>query len=129
MFSLPRHIFKVVSVFLTMWVYSVSPQVVIKDIEFIVENGIRGTRRVLATSEAPSMVECAARCLEEGFCSDFNFRPGQCELMSAVDSCRITAPGWSHGYECVGKSPMPTRAIKVYTIDKDTARENSGIIM
>ncbi len=75
----------------------------ITDVKFEIEKGTRYECGVIDSRSARSMLECSAVCAQDETCYGFNFGSGQCELLSATASDRITAPGWTHGYYPTGK--------------------------
>ncbi len=75
----------------------------ITDAKFEIEKGIRYEYGVLDRRSVRSRLQCAGECAKEKSCYGFNFGSGQCELLSATATGRITAPGWTHGYYPTGK--------------------------
>ncbi len=75
----------------------------ITDAKFEIEKGIRYECGVIRRRNVRSRLQCAGECANEKSCYGFNFGSGQCELLSATASGRITAPGWTHGYYLTGK--------------------------
>ncbi len=70
--------------------------------KFAIVNGLRYGTGLLATRRVRSKMECALRCEQENSCSNFNYRQGHCELLSAT--CDIDdAAGWAMGYYTTGK--------------------------
>ncbi len=81
--------------------YPVSAQLADRTFELV--NGGRYGSGILASRRAGSLMECAAMCLKERSCSDFNYGFSQCELLSATSSCRNIVPGLTHGYHPTGQ--------------------------